>query len=81
MTKAEKQKYEQMRTIAYWSGYDGLEVKKFEHGFEDYCIVVANTFGGKPRSVHKLKIHYDTHPNIRLNGRRWYFDECIRNGI
>lgn len=81
MKYKEKQKYEQMRTIACWSGYDALEVKKIEYGIEDYCIVVANNFGGKPRSVHKLKIHYDTRPNIRLNGRRWYFDECIRNGI
>ena len=55
-------------TIAYYSGFDGLEVKHIEYGINDYLYVVAGAWNGK-RTYHKLKVYYSNKGDyIRLNG-------------
>ncbi len=80
MTKAEKQHYLDMRTVGYWSGFDGLEVKELQYGIEGYAIVVSGSFTGT-KNVHRLRVYYDDRPYIKLFDRKWFFDECIRNGV
>ena len=82
MTKKEKQAIEQMKTVAYWSGWGGLEVKKIEYGVEDYVIAVAGTFAG-PHSVHRLRIRTTGNGRqyVKLNDHRFYMDDCLRSGI
>lgn len=85
MTEKEKQYYLNCRTLGYWSADDGIEVKKIEYGIEDYMIVVSGSFTGN-RRVHKVKINsaedrFGYRAYIKINGKRYYTDECIRNGI
>ena len=76
MTKSEKQNYLNKKTIggwAVWGVWGGVEVKDIEYGINDYAIIVVNE-----TSVHRVKIYYGKRPNIRIYGRRLYFDKCLR---
>ena len=80
MKKTEKAFYENMQTVGYWSCNGGIEVKTIEYGIEDYAVIIASAWTGS-RSIHRLMIHYETEsPYIVLNGKRYHFNECIRNG-
>ena len=69
---------ENNQSIAYYSGFNGLEVKKIENGIEDYMYAVSNAWGGK-KSYHKLKIHYcDAGAYIRLHNYTCYLHDFIR---
>ena len=67
------------KSFAYYSGFNGLELKKIEYGINDYIYCVSNAWGGK-KAYHKLMIHTDTHGNqyIKLHGYKIPLDECIR---
>ena len=79
MTKKEKNYYMYKETVAYYSGWNGIEIKKIEYGIDDYIIYVDNAFCGTNKKVHKVKIHYAEKSNYFLhNGIRIPLNECIR---
>ena len=67
------------KSFAYYSGFNGLELKKIEYGIDDYIYCVSNAWGGK-KAYHKLKVYTDTHGNeyLKLHGYKIPLDECIR---
>lgn len=65
-------------TIAYYSGFGGLEVKHIEYGINDYLYIVAGSWNGKG-TYHKLKVHYGKCDYILFNGRRCRLNEFIRS--
>ena len=73
MTKSEKQNYLNKSTIGYWCDWFGVELKDIEYGINDYVIIVI-----QEKSVHRVKIYYGKREYIKINGRRLYFDECLR---
>jgi hypothetical protein len=78
MNNAEKLTYLAEKSVGYYSGFGGLEVKKIEYGIEDYCIFAVGAWTGKPE-IHKSKIYYETDvPYIKYRGTRVKFDEIIR---
>ena len=80
MTTDEKLRYLEKDTVAYYSGYGGIEIKEVINGLEDYVIYVSNSFTSN-KNVHKVKIHWGERPYFIANGVRIHLDECIRNGI
>lgn len=71
----------EMKTIAYYSGLNGLEIKKIEYGINDYALCVSGAWIGKPKP-HRLKIYYtNVNAFIRLHGYKIPLDECIRTGV
>lgn len=65
-------------TIAYYSGFGGLEVKHIEYGIDDHVYLVAGAWNGK-KSYHRLKICYGTKSvYVRLFGQRYPLSEFIR---
>ena len=72
---------ESHKSIAYYSGLNGLEIKGVEYGIEDYVYCVSGAWGGG-KAYHKLKINYGVNGDyIRLHGYRIPLDECIRMGV
>lgn len=71
-----------MESIAYYSGFSGLEIKHIEYGIDDYIYCVSGVWNGKPR-CHKLKVYYDKNGDdyIRLHGYKVLLNECIRMGV
>lgn len=82
MTKNEKQVYKSMKTIAYFSGFDGIEIKTIEYGIEDYIIYTSGAWIGKSE-VHKSKIYYTGTENdyFRYGNNHIRLNECIRCNI
>ena len=80
MTDMIKERYLRMRTIGYWSEYGGIELKDIEYGINDYAVVVSGAFSAN-RRCHKVMIHTNKNGRqfIMINGRRYYFDNCLRN--
>ena len=82
-TALETREIESLPTVAYWSAVGGVEVKKIEHGIEDYVVCVSNAWT-KHSSVHRLRVRYtqskikDPRPYIMIHGYMLYLDECIR---
>lgn len=76
MTK--KEYCENRSTVAYYSGFGGLEVKFIEYETDDYVYLVAGAWNGK-KSYHRLKIHYGAKSvYTRLFGQRCPLSEFIR---
>lgn len=67
------------KSIAYYSGLNGLEIKKIEYGIEDYVLCVSGAWCGK-KQAHKVKINYNKSgaAYIRIHGYKIPLDECIR---
>ena len=67
-------------SVAYYSGFDGLEVKFIEYGINDYLYCVSGAWSA-PKRYHKLKIHgsYDG-AYIRFHGYRCFLHDFIRIG-
>ena len=75
-----------MESIAYYSGFTGLEIKKIEYGINDYMLCVSGAWGAKSKQKpHKLKIYYPANGKdssfVRLHGYKVPLDECIRMGV
>ena len=70
--------------IAYYSGFNGLEIHGFEYGVDDFMYCVSGAWGGG-KAYHRLKIYYPADGNksayVRLHGYRVPLDECIRMGV
>ena len=68
-------------TVAYYSGFFGLEIKGIEYGINDYVYCVSGAWGAKSKqSCHRLKIYYTNNGNayILFHGHRVLLRECIR---
>ena len=76
MTKQEKDIIRNKKTIAYYSGYSGIEIKEIWHGINDAVVFVSEAWAGKG-FVHRAKIHYGKRPYFNFEGNRIYLDECI----
>ena len=78
MTNVEKMEIKNKETIAYYSGWGGIEIKDFVYGIEDYVEYVGNAWHGGS-TVHRTKIY--TTPNTAYfiyAGHRISLAECIR---
>lgn len=87
MIKAEKMMYSNMETIGYWYDFGGLCVKKILYGINDEAVVVANKWNPEKHEseftdVHKCRIQstISGRSYIKIWGKRFYFDECMRMG-
>ena len=73
-----------MKSIAYYSGFSGLEIKHIEYGINDYLYCVSGAWGARSKQKpHKLKIYYDNNGGafVRLHGYKVPLNECIRMGV
>ena len=75
---------ESHESIGYYSGFNGLEIKGFEHGIEAYVYCVSGAWGGS-KGFHRCKIYYPVNEGksafFKLHGYRVPLDECIRMDI
>lgn len=74
-----KSEYSNMKSMAYYSGLSGLELKEIQYGINDYLIVESGSWCSK-KSIHRLKVNYDKNGNdyIKLNGYKIPLNEFIR---
>lgn len=77
MTKLEKMEVLNSKSIAYYSGFGGLEIKSIEYSIDNHVVFVAGAWCSN-KSVHKAVIHYGNRPYFNYNGVRVPLDECIR---
>ena len=72
-----------MESVAYYSGFSGLEIKGIEYGINDYLLCVSGAWGAKSKQTpHRLKIYYDDNGGfVRLYGCKVPMHECIRMGV
>lgn len=76
--KTKKQVCMENESFAYYSGFNGLELKHIEYGVNDYIYCVSGAWGGE-KSYHKLKLYYEAgNSYIKLNGYKIPMSECIR---
>ena len=72
---------ESHKTIAYYSGLNGLEIKGIEHGIDEYVYCVSGAWGGK-KGFHRCKIHYiakgNVSPFFKVHGYIIPLYECVR---
>ena len=72
------------KTIAYYSGLNGLELKGIEYGIEDYVYCVSGAWGGV-KGFHRCKIYYPVNgiksAFFKIHGYRVPLDECVRVDI
>lgn len=66
-----------MKSTAYFSGFNGLEIKDIEYGVDDYVIYITGAWNGKPKA-HKSKVYFTDRPYFICKGIRVHIDECIR---
>lgn len=80
-----KKEHCQKESIAYYSGFSGLEIKDVEYGINDYIYCVSGCWYGDEsnKSYHKLQVYYDRKGNsfIRLHGYKIPLDEWVRMGV
>ena len=65
-----------MNPVGYYSGYNGIEIKKIT---EEKVYCVSNCFGSDAcKEVHRLKIYWDSgDPYFMLDGNRIYLKDCL----
>ena len=79
MVTNKKRAIEAMKTIAYASMLNGVEIKGIEHGIEDYVICISNAwYDRQDMKAHRVKIYYADRPYFIVRGTKVYSDECIR---
>lgn len=80
--KSKKQQIIDMPTIAYYSGFNGIEIKDIEYGINDYVIAVSGAWGGT-KTAHRVKIYSNINGDMyfKLYGIRIPLNECIRTNI
>ena len=76
---------ESHKSIAYYyDGLNGLVIKGFEYGIEDYVYCVSGALGGG-KGFHRCKIYYPVNEGksafFKVHGYRVPLDECIRVNI
>ena len=67
------------KSVAYYSGFFGLEIKHIEYGIDDY-VIYKYTDGNTVYSYHKSVIKYTASGKTYFvwNNRRIPLNECIR---
>ena len=76
-----KREYMNKPSVAYYSGFAGIEIKAVEYGIDDYIVFTAGAWTGKP-SIHKSKIYYNSRQvYFKYRGIRIKLDDCIRMGV
>jgi hypothetical protein len=81
MKYGEKLSHLNCKTIAYYYGYSGIEIKKIQYGIDDYVIYVDGILC-ENKNVHKSKIRYNNRGAYFMHGNnRIYMDECMRTDI
>ena len=70
----------QKQSFAYYSGFNGLELKHIEHGTNNYIYCVSGAWGARSkRGYHKLKVYYDNDGGyVRLHGYKIPLNDCIK---
>ena len=73
---------ESSKSIAYYSGLGGVEIKGVEHGVSDYIYFVSGAWYGR-KAFHRCKIYYPANgaPFFRAYGCKIPLDYCIRMGV
>ncbi len=70
------------KSVAYYSGLNGLEIKGIEHEIDDYIYCVSGAWygGEKARKYHRAKIQYTSNGNhyFRIYGHKILVSECIK---
>jgi hypothetical protein len=67
--------------VAYYSGFNGLEIHGIEYGIDDYIYCVSGAWGSpKNYGYHKLEIKYDRHGNgyFIFHGYKCLLSDCIK---
>ena len=65
-----------MKTIAYYSGYSGIEIKAIN---SERVLCVSGSFGSrKIQKVHNVKIYDGEKPYFVVDGHRIPLDECLK---
>lgn len=79
MTIKEKQAIINAPCIAYFSGWNGIEIKRIEYGADDSIVFVSGAWAGK-KGVHRSTVRYTLggSPYFMYAGRRIPLNECIR---
>lgn len=70
-----------MKSVAYYSGFHGLEIKSIEHGINNYLYCVSGAWRSEDKQKpHRLKIYYDSKDGdyVRLHGYKIPLRDCIR---
>lgn len=68
------------KSIAYYSGINGFEIKHIEYGIDDFLYAVSNCwYDRKNVRYHKLKIHYNqkSEPFVICDGYKIPLCDCI----
>lgn len=86
LTDNEKRAIDALPTIGYWSALGGVELKRIEHGIEDYCICRVGSWKSKP-TYHRVRVQYpnvkrvEPRPFIVINYEKFYLEDCIRSQL
>ena len=79
MVTSKTRKIDAKKTVAYASMLNGVEIKEFEHGIEDYVTCISNAWYDRENmKSHRVKIYYGDRPYFIIRGTKVYLDECIR---
>ena len=87
MNKTDKIMYFNKKSVAYYSGLYGLEIKDIIYDINDYVVFTVNAWYGKNsyKDVHKAKIYYSNSNSkgayLRYHGYTIPLNECIRTNI
>ena len=66
------------RTVAYYSGLGGVEVRHISDGINEFGCLIAGGWSNS-KSYHKLKIHYGhKYAYIKLHGYRCRLSDFIK---
>lgn len=67
------------KTVAYYSGWTGIEIKKVLNGTDDHIVYVDGAWYGKKfYGCAKVEYGKDGAPFFRVRGHRIPLDECVR---
>ena len=74
---------EKRKSVAYYSGLGGFEIKGIEYGIDDYVYCVSECYGGAvARRFHRCKIYYPANGKdsafFRVHGHKIPLDECFK---
>ena len=73
-----REQYENSQSVAYFYGFDGIEIKDILYDIDDYVVFAAGTLSSNP-TIHKSKIYNsDDRAYFKFHGSRIYLDDCMR---
>ena len=67
------------KTVAYYTGLNGIEIKAIEYGIDDYILCVDGAYCSK-KTAHRVKVYETVNGDFYfiISGRRIPLNECIR---